>query len=852
MAILDNDALVHDPDTVFTETSVAQVRFLEKRTRAAIETQKAELRARVGEQYLDLISAADCIISMSRNASQVQEKLKRMQSVCDLESIKKKATTLSSKQSIKDRQPRPIYVLAALIKSLADVPEQIWHALEHHHYLQAGRLYILAQVVHDHLLTDTESDSIDTNTVFPVIRRQWDAISSFKAQIVFKVTFHLKVTEQSNEHIIENLLTLMLLDQKTHLGSLSELFRMRTQAIKDSMNVSIKTISTETAEQHLNHHLKEIIQLIQCTFTQIHAIALGSGTSPSALEKYSTNLQTTFALPHTSSHQPAIASVFSPSTNAHLLVRYLPEEIQHYTPTLAKEDTKEDTIQNIAAAWLNEINELLQQSLHEMLSPLKTQQKLVETRSKLWKLFESQETSWRKICTELIGHSYSLWDTVFCGAFHTHAERLIESGLQQLAEQPTCILSPLLSLPSTATLKQEFELTSDLWPTSYGRTMSSDALLSLASLTDIDAFKTTLTKLTRGKTTWIEQGYNAFETALDQMCRDKEAHNVFANQEAFGAKKSTQLLHSYFQTQVVKYVSCYIDGLRDLLSTVEKWKDAKLAWDTALTIGRLARTLSQHTKSLAVAMKTSSSFTLRSNIEKDPRYSTLQQSFMTLFEEAHMPWINSVVRKFKELVETTLHHMLQDPKCASVLLWEDTAEEGPLPSQANHTIVVALFGVCEEMQRVQITLLDKKVLQRLVGQLLSVLQEALDKSLNLHETVTEKCALQLMFDMQFVAIVLREGSGSRLNLDAIKKLIDPINWATFAPHFDVRVERFYQRHSLFLYGLTSANGGPLDRNDKTSKTVHQQDQPNVLPVVTNTTRFTLLPIGHHTHASRAW
>ncbi|KAI9013906.1 hypothetical protein CLU79DRAFT_387351 [Phycomyces nitens] len=163
MVILDDAVLDSDPDTVLSQASVAQVRSLEKRTRTAIETQKKELRARVGEQYLDLISAADCIIAMSKNANKIQEKLRRMQSVCDGHAIRKKAALVRDSHPVTGRQQRPVYTLAALIKSLADVPEQIWHSLEHHQYLQAGRLYTLAKVVHDHLLEEPDCISVDTN-----------------------------------------------------------------------------------------------------------------------------------------------------------------------------------------------------------------------------------------------------------------------------------------------------------------------------------------------------------------------------------------------------------------------------------------------------------------------------------------------------------------------------------------------------------------------------------------------------------------------------------------------------------------------------------------------------------------
>ncbi|KAL0094451.1 hypothetical protein F4703DRAFT_1019180 [Phycomyces blakesleeanus] len=124
MVILDDAVFNSDPDTVLSQASIAQVRSLEKKTRVAIETQKKELRARVGEQYLDLISAADCIIAMSKNANKIQEKLRRMQSVCDGHAVRQKAALVRDSHPVTGRQQRPVYTLAALIKSLADVPEQ--------------------------------------------------------------------------------------------------------------------------------------------------------------------------------------------------------------------------------------------------------------------------------------------------------------------------------------------------------------------------------------------------------------------------------------------------------------------------------------------------------------------------------------------------------------------------------------------------------------------------------------------------------------------------------------------------------------------------------------------------------
>lgn len=53
------------------------------------------------EQYLDLISAADAIITMSKNAQTIQTNFERMQAACDVESIK-----LNAKKSLQERDEK--------------------------------------------------------------------------------------------------------------------------------------------------------------------------------------------------------------------------------------------------------------------------------------------------------------------------------------------------------------------------------------------------------------------------------------------------------------------------------------------------------------------------------------------------------------------------------------------------------------------------------------------------------------------------------------------------------------------------------------------------------------------------
>ncbi|KAG2175193.1 hypothetical protein INT44_007681 [Umbelopsis vinacea] len=174
------------------------------------------------EQYRDLISAADAIVSMKKAAHAVQSKFDLMQVACDVDTIHQKTTKIApGNDSGEDNEKkRYLYVSAAQMKLLVDVPEQIWHALENDLYLEASRLFLLAKMVYKNLQTEEDVPFVvivstiwkrcclgelllRSNLVFapkntfPVVQKQWDAISQFRLHIIQRAENHLKSTSCS-------------------------------------------------------------------------------------------------------------------------------------------------------------------------------------------------------------------------------------------------------------------------------------------------------------------------------------------------------------------------------------------------------------------------------------------------------------------------------------------------------------------------------------------------------------------------------------------------------------------------------------------------------------------------------
>lgn len=75
------------------------------------------------------------------------------------------------------------YDVATQIKLLLDTPEKVWSAIDTGNYLQATQLYLLARHINTALQLDSQQ-SAKIHSWFPVLARQWAAISHFRATIL--------------------------------------------------------------------------------------------------------------------------------------------------------------------------------------------------------------------------------------------------------------------------------------------------------------------------------------------------------------------------------------------------------------------------------------------------------------------------------------------------------------------------------------------------------------------------------------------------------------------------------------------------------------------------------------------
>ncbi|KAG0095493.1 Golgi transport complex subunit 1 [Podila epicladia] len=583
MTMLATDAKapppVADADDLFMRLSVPELNAYERRTRTDIENKKQELRIMVGERYRDLIGAADCIVRMKETAFAVQDNISKMRNSCDIHALKRNVASKTKKAqsgSI-DEMKKSLYTSAAQIKLLADVPEQIWRNMESSSYLTASRLYLISKAIYNKLNTGTEGDatSVKVMETFPVVGRQWDAVSHFKAQILQKSISHLKSAKGTDLDVIETICAIMLLDDVTMKDMFRLLLAQRQAAIRDVLEVK--------GGDDIGQQIVQAIQIFRATLFHVGKVFIEPEQElVSPLERHLRSLQQTFAPPltsipsSTSKREELASAVLQPSAltasvvpklypttpNIHLLVRYLPESIQNFTPFIHLDGNRatfsqQDVYQGIQH-WKNDIVTMFSAALEKLLQQVQTNTALVAIRAKVWQELQADEYTvesksknpWNQICKQLLGDHLSIWNTILRAGFARTFQDIIDFSLGELSMQPQKLLRARLGEldqdndpnrdigtfiwnESTASNRGTITNASAVATSSTGFGNATSAVLSsLPSTTEPLIQK--IREYVVGRTDLVAMAVDAFEGTLGVIRLDQEPALDYQKDAVFG------------------------------------------------------------------------------------------------------------------------------------------------------------------------------------------------------------------------------------------------------------------------------------------------------------------------------
>lgn len=220
------------------------------------------------------------------------------------------------------------------------------------------------------------------------------------------------------------------------------------------------------------------------------------------------------------------------------------------------------------------------------------------------------------------------------------------------------------------------------------------------------------------------------------------------------------MIKNHFQDQCYQAVLSYSTELTSLLKLMSDWTDQKMINEVSIFLGRLTRNIGLLSKELPKAISLSTEenkpvFELRSSINKDVKYLDIQNTLLDTYHDMHTSWINWLEKEFSQKLKSSLSTQKWNDQCSSIVVWETVEEDMKLPTQSSNMVVRNLFYICEEIQRVNSSILDQTIMIKLRKQLSNVVNQVFQSSISSLE-LTENGTLQLMFDYLFLCTVLQQ------------------------------------------------------------------------------------------------
>jgi hypothetical protein len=198
----------------------------------------------------------------------------------------------------------------------------------------------------------------------------------------------------------------MLLDDVTMKDMFRLLLAQRQTAIRDVLEVK--------GGDDIGQQIVQAIQIFKATLFHVGKVFIEpEAGAVSPLERHLRSLQQTFAPPssilsatkrdelastvlqHSALTASVMPKLYPTTPNIHLLVRYLPESIQNFTPFIHLDGNRatfsqQDVFQGIQH-WKTDLVTMISAALEKLLQQVQTNTALVAIRAKIWQELQADE-----------------------------------------------------------------------------------------------------------------------------------------------------------------------------------------------------------------------------------------------------------------------------------------------------------------------------------------------------------------------------------------------------------------------------------------------------------------------------
>eukprot|EP00051_Salpingoeca_urceolata_P002260 m.48551 g.48551 ORF g.48551 m.48551 type:complete len:1022 (+) comp12009_c0_seq2:147-3212(+) len=489
---MDDDGVVpawqRQTAQLFQEHATPEIQTRLQGTRKTIEQKKEDLRQMVGEQYRDLIDAADTIVKMASSTAQVMGAVSHMQQLCSrMQSLSFQLTpaladatadggpvsrSTSSNGSTSAAQNATIYDVAVQAKFLMDTPEQVWSALEARRMYCATHLYQLALSTYSRLKVDTTPATVKLLAKLPLLPRQWTAISHFRQSILDASRQALQQDQDVEAESLGALASLVLLENISLEQALQEFLNARRAALAELCRKEVTTESVET-------QICAILSLLLATAKRVAALfeasqqpdTAGLGPDPDAEPEglLLAFLKAASSLRSTQHEQDFFVANASLGTSATLLgTDTAPAFVRDFRPSCETKLVPLDraTLQRLFGTWLSECVELVQPGASKQLRFVASIKSLASIRDAAWHLLKADLESKvpaTNVASKLLGEDAMFWDQFLRACFSQRAQAILSGKFRDTASSAFEAADEALAGIDEQNKVAERDMTAYLW-----------------------------------------------------------------------------------------------------------------------------------------------------------------------------------------------------------------------------------------------------------------------------------------------------------------------------------------------------------------------------------------------------
>ena len=373
-----------------------------------VDRKREELRVMVGERYRDLIEAADTIHQMRSCTRSVMASLTEMQGACSsLARVESGVVEVEDWSEVKRANTAHLGV-AASVKLLTVLPEQIWSAGEAGQWSSAAQLYLLAQHLHTGLQAD-QGSGVSPELIsawYPVIIRQWDVLQQLYSSLLSSCHSQLAARDLTGQRALDSLVAVMLLNNSSQTEGLQKTLEVRLTGVR-SLVSGCRTESAITG-------LSSLASYIQATVLSLETCLVNGGLARQ--------------LGSLAASQDTTLSVI-PAYSLGPTGKYLPQPIQQFKPKISEAQLaslEEKVLTESMRTWLDNVVEEAGGEIRSMLQFVSTVESLKKVEEAVLEILGEGRLAW--------AGGVSVWDLIFRRLISARMLEIVTNQLEEMME----------------------------------------------------------------------------------------------------------------------------------------------------------------------------------------------------------------------------------------------------------------------------------------------------------------------------------------------------------------------------------------------------------------------------------